>query len=50
MLLLAFPHLKKHPGPVTNHLNATSTDNSVIDTWRRLVSQELSAEEEDEGF
>lgn len=50
MLLLAFPHLKEHPGPVTKHLNASSTDRSVLDTWKDLVSQELSAEEEDEGF
>src|SRR3990172_2319680 len=50
MLLLAFQHLKKHPGPVTKHLIASSADGSVLDTWKDLVSQELSAEEEDEGF
>jgi hypothetical protein len=50
VLLLAFPHLKKHPGPVTKHLIASSADGSVLDTWKDLVSQELSAEEEDEGF
>jgi hypothetical protein len=50
MLLLAFPHLKKHPGPVTKHLLASSADGSVLDTWKDLVSQELRAEEEDEGF
>jgi hypothetical protein len=50
MLLLAFPHLKKHPGPVTKHLIASSTDGSVLDTWKDLVSQELSAGGEDEGF
>lgn len=50
MLLLAFPHLKKHPGPVTKHLTASSADSSVLDTWKDLVSQELSAEDEDEGF
>ncbi len=50
MLLLAFPHLKKHPGPVTKHLIASSADTLVLDTWKGLVAQELSAEEEDEGF
>jgi hypothetical protein len=50
MLLLAFPLLKKHPGPVTRHLTASSADDSVLGTWKDLVSQELSAEEEDEGF
>src|SRR3989304_1161866 len=29
MLLLAFPHLKKHPGPVTKHLIASSADGSA---------------------
>jgi Nucleotidyl transferase AbiEii toxin, Type IV TA system len=52
MLLLAFPNLKRHPGPVTKHLIASSADSSVLNTWKDLVSQELSAEEEDdeEGF
>jgi hypothetical protein len=50
MLLLAFPHLKKHPGPVTKNLTASSEDGSVLDTWRDLASQKLTAEEEDEEF
>jgi len=50
VLLLAFPQLKKHPGPVTKHLLASSADGAVLDIWKDLVSQELSAEEEDEGF
>lgn len=50
MLLLTFPNLKKHPGPVTKLLLASSADGSVLDTWKNLVSEELSAEDEDEGF
>ena len=50
VLLLAFPQLKKHPGPVTKHLAASSAESAVLDVWKDLVSQELSAEEEDEGF
>jgi hypothetical protein len=51
MLLLAFPQLKIHPGRVTELLAASSPDSSlVVETWRELVSQELSAETEDEGF
>jgi hypothetical protein len=48
MLLLTFPHLKKHPGPVSQHITSTSAD--ALDTWKNLVSQELRAEEEDEGY
>ena len=50
MLLLAFPQLKKHPGPVTKHLAPSSAESAVLDVWKDLVSQELSAEDEDEGF
>jgi hypothetical protein len=48
MLLLTFPRMKKHPGPVSDHVASTAPD--ALDTWKDLVSQELSAEDEDEGF
>jgi hypothetical protein len=47
MLLHAFPRIKKHPGPVSDHVASSAPD--ALNTWQDLVSQELSAEEE-EGF
>ena len=37
MLLLAFPHLKKHPGRVAKHLTAFSADGSVLDEGSRVA-------------
>jgi hypothetical protein len=50
MLLLSFPRLKKHPGPVTKHLLSIPEAGGAVDTWKDLVSQELSAEDDEDGF
>jgi hypothetical protein len=40
--------MKKHPGPVSDRVTSSAPD--ALDTWKDLVSQELSAETEDEDF
>lgn len=53
VLLLAFPDLKEHAGPVRQRLDAAvsaGADPTVFDTWQDLVSQEILPEQEDDGF
>ena len=50
MLLLAFPELKSHPGPVTERLRAAGAVAGVIETWKDLVAQEILPEDEDDEF
>ncbi len=50
MLLLTFPDLKKHPGPVSDRLTALDVGVATMNTWRELVSQDLTADDEDEGY
>ena len=49
-LLLTFPDLKSDPGPVTDRLTELGADNAILATWRELVSQEVQAEGDDEGY
>lgn len=46
MLLLAFPELKRDPGPVTDRLKATGASGEVLKVWRKLVNQEIVPEDE----
>jgi Nucleotidyl transferase AbiEii toxin, Type IV TA system len=49
MLLLAFPDLKRDPGPVTDCLRAAGADPAVLTVWTEIVAQEIQpADEEDE--
>jgi hypothetical protein len=50
MLLLTFPELKRHPGPVTEKLVASHAVADELATWTELVRQELQPEDEDSGF
>jgi len=49
MLLLAFPELKRDPGPVSDRLQAASVGPTVLAAWKDLITQEIRpADEEDE--
>ena len=50
MLLLKFPDLKTHPGPVTDRLAGLDVDDATMDTWKELVSQDLIADEDEDGY
>lgn len=50
LLLLAFPDLKSHPGPVTDCLLAAEADSGTIRLWEELVNQEIAPESEDDDF
>jgi hypothetical protein len=49
-LLLAFPELKRDPGPVTDRLEAAGADDGVLARWRALVAEDLRAEPDDAEF
>ena len=50
LLLLTFPELKTDPGPVVARLEASGADPRVLDAWKKLASQEILPEDEDDGF
>jgi hypothetical protein len=50
MLLLAFPELKSELGPVSEKLQLLGASKEVMNEWRELVGQELSAADEDDEF
>ncbi len=52
-LLLLFPDLKTASGPIRERLEAAMSagaDQSVLDTWRNLVDEEILPEDEDADF
>jgi len=50
LLLLTFPELKCDPGPVTDSLKAAGVDQTILEVWKELVSQEIKPETEDDEF
>lgn len=50
MLLLTFPDLKSEAGAVGDALGALGVGAEVLDTWRELVAQELSAPDDEDEF
>ena len=48
MLLLVFPELKRHPGPVSDILLASSASPAAMEFWQSLVSQEIQQPAEDD--
>lgn len=50
MLLLAFPELKQHPGPVSALLETHEDSAGVLSTWQELVAQEIKPLDEDGEF
>jgi len=50
MLLLTFPDLKRHPGPVTDRLQTMGASPEVLAVWEELVAQEIRTADEDDDF
>jgi hypothetical protein len=50
MLLLAFPELKTESGPVSKVLDSIGVTENLLNTWRELVAQEISAPDDDDEF
>jgi hypothetical protein len=50
MLLLAFPELKRHPGPVSDILEASSASPPAMEFWQGLVAQEIRPPAEDDDI
>ncbi len=50
LLLLAFPDLKRHPGPVTEKLLAFGATTDVLDVWQELAAQGLQQPDLDDEF
>lgn len=50
MLLLVFPELKQHPGPVSALLGAHEDSAGVLATWQELVAQEFKPLDDDGEF
>ncbi len=50
MLLLAFPELKRHPGPVSDILEANDAGPAAMEFWRGLVAQEICSPSEDDDI
>ena len=50
MLLLAFPELKQHVGPVTERLQTANVGEDIMNLWRELVRQEIQPAEDDDEF
>ena len=49
-LLLAFPELKAREGLVADHLRDAGAPGPVLEAWREIVSSEIVAENDDEGY
>lgn len=50
MLLLAFPELKGHPGPVSNILEASSATPGVKEYWQGLVAEDIRRPTDDDDI
>jgi hypothetical protein len=50
LLLLKFPELKTESGPVNDRLTAAGADEGTLATWRDFVSQEIRAENDEDGY
>jgi hypothetical protein len=50
MLLLTFPELKKEAGPVNEALKSLGAKDDEMETWRKLIKQELIVAQDDGEF
>ncbi len=50
LLLLAFPRLKREPGPVADRLRAAGAGPDVLTMWEELAAADIQPAPEDEGF
>ena len=49
-LLLAFPDLKAVEGSVADRLRASDAPAAALETWREIASQEIVAEDDEDGY
>jgi hypothetical protein len=49
-LLLTFPELRASEGPVAERLRASGAPGPVLDAWREIATQEIIAENDDDGY
>jgi hypothetical protein len=50
MLLLTFPELKQEEGSVSEALKSLGANDDVMETWRKLVAQELIDGDDESEF
>ena len=50
MLILAFPELKSELGPVSDALGELKANEAVMNEWRALVAQEITAPSDEDEF
>jgi hypothetical protein len=50
MLLLTFPDLKHESGPVESALKSLGVSEEVLNSWHKLVAEEIRPPDEDEEF
>lgn len=50
MLLLTFPEFKSDPSHVRQRLEASGAEETVLRAWEEIVAQDITREEDDEGF
>lgn len=48
-LLLKFPEFRVEEGPVLESLHAGKASEDIIETWRKLVAEEILSDDEDDG-
>lgn len=46
-LLLRFPELRRHPGPVGDRLRAAGVEQDVLDAWKEISATEVLPEDEE---
>jgi hypothetical protein len=49
-LLLKFPEFRSEQGPVLQSLVAANSPEEIIETWRKLVAEEISSDDDDGEF
>ena len=49
-LLLTFPELKALEGPVANRLRESGASATIVEAWREIATQEIIAENDDDGY
>jgi hypothetical protein len=49
-LLLTFPALKTVEGPVADRLKATGASSAALEAWRQIAAQEISPDDDDDGY
>jgi hypothetical protein len=49
-LLITFPELKTEEGPVAERLHAAAAPSEVMNTWKELVAQDITPEDDEDEF